>query len=321
MTQNQYPNWVYTFNYGGPEQPTLSEAEGFFSAVCELAKYAVYGEEVAPTTGQAHHQGYIQFKRKRRLTELKKLPYAQRVHFEPARGDSKSASDYCKKEGNFKEFGDLRVTDGGKRERLRWGDALRMIKEDKVDEIQAQILICHTRNIENLYKRYRPLASDLEPGTKHYWVYGPTGTGKSRSARHEFNHKFYDKMQNKWWDHYNGEENVLIDDLGRDVALKLTNHLKRWLDIYCFPAESKGSVSAGIRPKCIIITSNYHPKQIWSDSSDLEPIMRRINIVYFGPPELELFKDDSEMTGTVVGFELKRTDTEDVLLNLCDNTG
>lgn len=303
---NQYPNWVFTFNYGGEDQPSSDEATAFFDALCDQAVYACCGDETAPTTGQKHLQGYVQLKRKRRLGELKKFRYAQRVHWEPARGDSESNRDYCKKEGSFKEFGQVRVTNGGKRERLRWGDALRAIKDDKIDDIHPQILISHTRNIETLCKRYRPLPKDLLPGTTHFWVYGPTGTGKSRAAREEFEHNFYDKMQNKWWDHYNGESNVLIDDLGRDVARKLTNHLKRWLDMYRFPSESKGSVSAGTRPQKFIITSNWHPAQIWTDPEDLEPILRRVEVIYMGPPERE-YKDGS----SAVGFELKRTDGHD----------
>jgi len=96
----------------------------------------------------------------------------------------------------------------------------------------------------------------------------------------------YDKMQNKWWDHYNMENFVLIDDLEKSNAQALIAHLKRWLDIYPFPAEVKQGVCRGIRPKLIIITSNFHPANIFGEDSHLLPILRRCKILYAGEEEL-----------------------------------
>lgn len=36
-----------------------------------------------------------------------------------------------------------------------------------------------------------------------------------------------------------------------------------------------------IRPQKLVITSNYHPKDIWADETTLEPILRRFKIVHF----------------------------------------
>lgn len=56
--------------------------------------------------------------------------------------------------------------------------------------------------------------------------------------------------------------------------------LKIWVDIYAFRAEVKGG-SITIRPEKIIVTSNYHPSEIWSDDTTLEPLLRRFKIVRF----------------------------------------
>lgn len=56
--------------------------------------------------------------------------------------------------------------------------------------------------------------------------------------------------------------------------------LKIWGDERWFPAETKGS-SQFIRPKHIIVTSNYHPKDIWQDDTTLGPILRRYKILHF----------------------------------------
>lgn len=50
------------------------------------------------------------------------------------------------------------------------------------------------------------------PDVRGIWIYGPPGTGKTHRARTRYG-KVYLKPQNKWWDGYQGEETVVIDDL------------------------------------------------------------------------------------------------------------
>ena len=88
------------------------------------------------------------------------------------------------------------------------------------------------------------------------WYYGPPGTGKSRKVRQD-HPDVYDKPLNKWWDAYEDQDVVVLDDFGNNHAV-LGDHLKRWADHYPFTAEVKGGATT-IRPKTIIVTSNYHP--------------------------------------------------------------
>lgn len=57
-------------------------------------------------------------------------------------------------------------------------------------------------------------------------------------------------------------------------------HLKKWVDRYAFQAEVKGS-SILIRPEVICVTSNYHPRDIFTDESVLPTILRRFKVVRF----------------------------------------
>jgi hypothetical protein len=67
---------------------------------------------------------------------------------------------------------------------------------------------------------------------------------------------------NKWWDGYQGQDCVLIDDFDSQIGY---THFKRWFDKYKCQVESKG----GAVPLCatkFAITSNVDPKLWWPEA-------------------------------------------------------
>ena len=109
---------------------------------------------------------------------------------------------------------------------------------------------------------------------KCYWIYGPSGIGKSYLVRDAFIN-IYEKSNNIWWDGYNNEEVVLIDDFDKS-CLKLTYYLKIWADKYRFNAEIKGG---SIQPSygILIVTSNYSIYELFNiyDNEIYSAIKRR----------------------------------------------
>lgn len=91
--------WVFTLNNFVPEDVTRLEALGV------EAKYLVFGKETGES-GTPHLQGFVIFPVSTRLAAAKRK-VGERAHLEPARGSNQQASEYCKKDGDFQEFGSL----------------------------------------------------------------------------------------------------------------------------------------------------------------------------------------------------------------------
>lgn len=264
---SKYRNFVFTFN----NYPDTTLVDNL------ACRYIVYGREVSKS-GTPHLQGFIIFTSQKMLrTVIKLMPGC---HVEVAK-TVQPAITYCKKDAAFTERGIPPVSKAsqGLNECARWKRIREASEEGRNEDIPEVIRFKNPRLIQyhrNNYLNKRKLA---DTDTEHLWYYGQTGSGKSRKARTDWPDAFL-KTCNKWWDGYEDEETVIIEDFDISHAV-LAHHCKIWADRYPFPAEVKGGMRK-IRPKRIIITSNYHPEEIWPmDKNSLEPIERRFNITQF----------------------------------------
>lgn len=92
--------WCFTLNNYSEDEVAVATS---FIRDDPRVVYGVFGREVG-TTGTPHLQGYIVFRNNTRLRTLRR-EFNERAHFEIARGTSEQASQYCKKDGDFVEFG------------------------------------------------------------------------------------------------------------------------------------------------------------------------------------------------------------------------
>lgn len=91
--------------------------------------------------------------------------------------------------------------------------------------------------------------------------------------------KFYSKVaSNKWWEKYKGEENVLIEDMDTTHTYQGYN-MKIWADKYAFPVEIKFAADL-IRPKIIIVTSNYTIQEVFPDPAIHLPLLERFKVIH-----------------------------------------
>lgn len=273
-------NWCFTLNN---YEPTALSNIGL---QMEHA-YCVMGEEVAPTTMMRHLQGYMSFKSTRTFLQVKKafLKLGLAPHIEIARGDSQSNLAYCSKDGKFTEFGVRPATAQGKglMERKRWEAARAAAEQGEFEKIDARIFVNNYRNLKAIH--HDAMAAIRAPHLdvlENEWHWGGTGLGKSYTVRSKWPDA-YIKALNKWWDNYKGEDTVLIEEFEPSHADKFGAMLKVWSDHYPFRAEVKGS-NLLIRPKRIIITSNYSLKECFKEPAMFEPLNRRFKIHHYCSP-------------------------------------
>jgi len=239
-------------------------------------KYVIIGKEVGES-GTPHLQGYFYFTSPRTLSSCKKINAM--AHWEASKGLPSQNRTYCSKDGKFEEVGSIPKdpADKGKMEQDAYADALVCVQEGRPEDMRPDILVRNLKQVE--YAAARIKASkrkldDLSPDVVNEWIWGPTGTGKSHVAREENPGLFSKLTFAKWWDGYEFEDVVLIEDVDMSAA-DHPGQYKIWLDKYVFPAEIKGS-TVKIRPKKVVVTSNYHPADIWHDTAALNPILRRV---------------------------------------------
>lgn len=234
-------------------------------------RYIRYGREVG-ASGTQHLQGFLYAVNQVTFDFVRnRLPHG--AHIEACNGSVEENVAYVSKDGDIVEFGEQpqESVKGGKRAR-DWKEVVELAEQGKEDDFK--------RDYPDLYfrhrKTFRSLAvfdlTDLPSGTKHLWYYGETGTGKSHRARNHEGTK-YIKLLDKWWDDYAGEQVIILEEWSPDNELQIQK-LKLWADMYKFRAQTKGG-SMEIRPRLLIITSNYTMRQCFKRQQDYGPLKRR----------------------------------------------
>jgi len=267
---NRSRGWCFTLNnYHQEDCDKILELE---------ADYIICGKEKGDKKQTPHLQGYMYWKNAHSFKSVTKL--LGKAHWTPANGSAEENRKYCTKEG------DLLIEKGerpqepkkqGDKGKDFWNKVKEKAVDGKLDELPSKIYVTMYRTLTAIQKDHMKKC-EPEPETTGEWWYGPSGSGKSKTARETYPDA-YIKGVNKWWDGYRGEEVVIIEDLDK-FNVSMGGDLKRWCDHYSFPAEIKGG-GMNIRPKKIIITSQYDIGEIWDDQATVDALERRCEKVKF----------------------------------------
>lgn len=247
--------------------------ENFLSCDESLIQYLGYGVEKCPDTGKIHYQGYVEFNKAFTMKSVKKAFCDETVHLEIRKGSQKQAVEYCEKDGDFYEIGELKKQ--GKRNDLQ---TMREEIENGADMssiVQTVTSFQALRGAELLLKyceEPRPV-QDIDV----IWCYGETGSGKSHFAYQNY-HNIFKPISEKWWEGYDGHECILIDDIRGHYCPY--ERLLQLCDKYPFRIETKGG-SRQVKYSTIIITCPWSVKdfctKFYDKSDKFKQLYRRIS--------------------------------------------
>lgn len=117
--------------------------------------YIISGRETAPTTGTQHWQTYIQFKKQVTINKIKSLFSDDTIHVEKQRGTNEQAAEYCKKDGEWEEWGVMKKQ--GERTDIPSMQDMEEYKtiEDLEQDLDPTTYCRYKRNIDEMFKTAR----------------------------------------------------------------------------------------------------------------------------------------------------------------------
>lgn len=287
----------------GTHQSMDKDEVRHFRASCYVnsVEYAEIFEEKCPQTGKVHYHSVVYFSNPVRFKTVAELDPS--AHWDTKNNGLLGIYKYVSKEKRpFLQYGEIpdvikkyvesQFKKNAAPKKSQFDTIVEMIKDGKYEQIQE----------ERVYAQYQrffdQLAQKSEPSRrwmgnlqeKNHWIWGPPGSGKSSAiwdAAERDGLTIYQKLQNKWWDGYKGEDIVLIEDADPEIMKKLASFIKVWSDRYPFTYEVKGSSRTMKTPGYhFIVTSNYPMKDCFNET-DLKAIERRFEEHFMDLPSVE----------------------------------
>jgi len=240
-------------------------------------------EEKCETSGELHHHVWIQFNKKVTMKTVKALLGQPQCHVERRKGSVDQAINYCDKE-KTKTHGCQPVMVWGKLPKQGTRTDLHHMrdhyedggktKQGLLDDSLAHTILRYPAAAKLLKTHFAVQRSEK---TDLYIHYGPTGTSKTFLAYEEAKKlgSVYFKPPGKWWDGYEQQDTVIIDDYSSLDSLPLTE-LFRLAEHYPHQVQVKGGFEQ-FNSKRIYITSNMHYKNwYYYEPNQLSALERRI---------------------------------------------
>lgn len=275
--------------------------------------YYVIAYEIGKDTGNHHSQFYLEFKGKTRFTTVLKL-VGSGAHIELRKGTSQQAADYIRDPSSYdkpKEFtlsvrekGNLSIAEQKKKTQTQeMVEALHKGATEK--EIALKFTAQYLNRSVGIGKvvAFKSDAQSLlfsEKKMQAIALTGPTATGKTytanqlcREAIRQGKRVYVKDPVTQWWDGYDGQEVVLINEFSSTTTgISLTTLLEITDTYYCtVPVRYKQSPI--FKAEQIIFTSNTKVED-WYTSNPYfrDQIVRRIQEIrrtqrYEGPAAIE----------------------------------
>lgn len=198
-------------------------------------------------------------------------------HIEPAKGDFASNKVYCSKDDNWRDWGAPAPGAGARtdldavRARLDEGATLTDISQEYFG-----VFVRYHRGLA-LYRTLNHVPTGREDMTIR-WLWGPTGSGKTRAVRRMTEHLGLNAFwlqtspTGTWWNGYDGQPIVVMDDLRagwmpHGVSLRVFQRAP-----YRVPYHGG---SANLECAHMFVTTNDPPHMLYADDP-ANALLRRI---------------------------------------------
>jgi len=242
--------------------------------------YLVYGQEVAPTTGTPHLQGYCEFKSST-WNKIRSF-LGPRCAFKSCEASGDANDRYCKKDGRYCAWGTLRPGQGARSDlkdvasSVMQGNKLKEVAKNYPEQfIKYHQGITRLIALQERARTQKPLV---------LWFSGPSGTGKSWTAYQlaKMVNSYYYKDLTIWWDRYEQQNVVIFDDF-RQRNDKMNSSaitfvfLLRLFDQYALTVQYKGGYTEFNSPM-IIVSCPYGPEEMFAEhTEEMYQLTRRID--------------------------------------------
>lgn len=230
-----------------------------------------------------HFQGYLYLKgRGKTLSALHAI--SPRAHFEKALGTPAQNVEYCSKSDTH-VAGPWTLGEcprQGRRSDLE--DAISMVSGGasmrQIARDAPLVVVRYPRGIALLQQLYA--AERARPRPFVFYIWGPTGTGKSTECRSSFPDVFYkpvkgSKAANDWWDGYDSHATIVWDEFYGSVPWSL---MLRIADETTLALEVKGGFTY-CQAQYVIFLSNIPPEECFpnlfrEDPRKFSALVRRL---------------------------------------------
>lgn len=271
-----YRNWCFTLN-NPTTTPNDDNSNEWWNRFTDL-KYGICQLEKGES-GTQHLQGYLEFSKQVTPVSMQRmLPGCYQTR---RLGSRTQARDYCKKDetrvdGPW-EYGEWEQEKGKRTDLTDIKDLLDNGKtESEIADSHFETWVKFHKGIRE-YKRMKE-ATRCEPTNFEVHI-GEPGAGKTTGVMRD-NPGAYWKTAGKWWDRYQGQDTVVLDEF---VGWIPYHELMRLGDCTPLDLEVKGSTVQFLAKKVILISNkfpwdwyNYNEHKL-----DRMSLFRRIKTVYF----------------------------------------
>ena len=290
LVRSKGKNWLLTWPQcnEGPDK-IISELQDKFT---ENVQYICVSAEVH-VDGSPHRHGFVALKEAIKFTPVlfdihNSIEGASDYHgnYQVAKAP-KDALRYVQKDGVFREIGTCPfkslMTTAEKNEMY-----LTKCLEDLVDSGDVSLFkYAQLMKARNAYMMSRAANQKRQKPTV-YWLYGPTGSGKTRYAVEKGGESYWISNDCKWFDGYSGQTTAILDDIR--AGSYTFEFLLRLLDRYPVLVQVKGGFAVW-NPLVIYITAPARPEQVFINHETgetwdrIDQLLRRIDEILEFPRE------------------------------------